>query len=98
MKRILAVVWILILCAGLLMYSLTDPNGMDIQPPSATPDMPVATPDVPQKSMQERLRLFFYNDHPVLQLIYEQLAEEFFNQTGIRGQPGGAAAGAVQCL
>lgn len=84
MKRILAVVWILILCAGLLMYSLTDPNGMDIQPPSATPDMPVATPDVPQKSMQERLRLFFYNDHPVLQLIYEQLAEEFFNQTGIR--------------
>lgn len=91
MKKILALVVILVLSVGLLIYSLADPSRREIRTQGATPDMPEqtqSTPDTPQKStqqpMEEKLRLFFYNDHPVLQLIYEQLADEFFNQTGIR--------------
>lgn len=95
MKKLLALAWILLLCAGLLIYSFGQAkvSEADAQPVMATPDepaetreataetLPVATPDEPQ---QELLRLTFLNDHPVLQLIYDQLADEFFNQTGIR--------------
>ena len=50
-------------------------------PDTALPTVPAATPDEPR---QEILRLSFLNDHPVLQLIYDQLSDEFFRQTGIR--------------
>lgn len=88
MKKILALAWILALCAGLLIYSFADCNASvadTVVPAIATPDEPVesreATPDqIPQKTIQ----ITFYNDYPVLQLIYDQLTDEFFDLTGIR--------------
>ena len=88
MKKLLAVACILLLCAGLLIYSFADQNvslETGTQPVNATPDEPSetrgATPDEPR---QETMRFLFLNDHPVLQLIYDQLSDEFFAQTGIR--------------
>ena len=96
MKQIIALACIVLLCAGLLIYSFADrnvPAAEPVQPVVATPDepeqprstvpetSPVATPDEPR---QETVRFTFSNDYPVLQLIYDQLSEEFFQQTGIR--------------
>lgn len=94
MKKLLALAWILLLCAGLLIYSFAqrkspEPVVDTPQPVMATPDEPAeireatpeATPDEPQR---ETLRFLFLNDHPVLQLIYDHLSDEFFEQTGIR--------------
>lgn len=87
MKKLLALAWILLLCTGLLIYSLAqrkspEPAENEIQSVFATPDQPRrATPDEPRK---ETMRFLFLNDHATLQLIYDQLAEEFFAQTGIR--------------
>jgi raffinose/stachyose/melibiose transport system substrate-binding protein len=96
MKQIIALACILLLCAGLLIYSFVDrakPEKEPVQPAVATADEPkqtgiseaatepVATPDEPR---QETVRFAFLNDQPVLQLIYDQLSEEFFQQTGIR--------------
>lgn len=88
MKKLLALAWIFALCAGLLIYSFTDrtaPAAYPVQPAIATPDEPLetrfATPDEPR---EELARILFLNDHPVLQLIYDQLSDEFFAQTGIR--------------
>ena len=89
MKKLLALAWILLLCAGRLIYSFADrkpeiPAAADVQPVMATADEPaetrMATPDEPV----EPLQILFLNDHPVLQLIYDQLSEEFFALTGIR--------------
>lgn len=75
------------------------PVSEEVQPVSATPDQPAvsreATPDIPKAAWKEApevsaepreevLRFLFLNDHPVLQLIYDQLSDEFFAQTGIR--------------
>ena len=99
MKKLLALAWIFALCAGLLIYSFAQRNvAVDgVRSVTATPDEPSetweATPDTavaatpaatPDEPRQEILRLTFLNDHPVLQLIYDQLADEFFDQTGIR--------------
>lgn len=96
MKQIIALACIVLLCAGLLIYSFADRNGSvtdGFQPVLATPDepeqprasvpetTPIATPDEPR---QETVRLLFLNDNPMLQLIYDQLSDEFFEQTGIR--------------
>lgn len=88
MKKFLALACIFALCAGLLIYSFSDRKARLHEPGpsvSATPDEPAetraATPDQPR---QEVSRFVFLNDRPVLQLIYDQLAEEFFQQTGIR--------------
>ena len=96
MKQIIALACIVLMCAGLLIYSFADrnvPAAEPVQPVVATPDepeqprstvpetSPVATPDEPR---QETVRFTFLNDYPVLQLIYDQLSEEFFQQTGIR--------------
>lgn len=88
MKKLLALACIVALCVGLLTYSFLDRKPSEQVPvPSvtATPDEPTepraATADEPK---QERLRFLFLNDHPVLQLIYDQLSDEFFEQTGIR--------------
>ena len=89
MKKLLALAWILLLCAGLLIYSFLDrkseiPPPVEAQTVMATPDEPaetrMATPDEPV----EPRKLLFLNDHPVLQLIYDQLSEEFFELTGIQ--------------
>lgn len=96
MKQIIAVACIVLLCAGLLIYSLVDPQssgGSTVVPVVATPDEPEfnqgtepasepedllqATPDEPQPPAQEEtVRLTFYNDQPVLQLVFDLLAEE----------------------
>lgn len=96
MKQIIALACIVLLCAGLLIYSFADRNVPAVDtalPVAATPDEPgqarvsepttalAATSDEPR---QETVRFLFFNDHPVLQLIYDQLADEFFQQTGIR--------------
>lgn len=88
MKKLLALACIVALCAGLLIYSFLDQStSLEAGAPvkTATPDEPVetreATPDEPR---QETMRFLFLNDHPVLQLIYDQLSDEFFEQTGIR--------------
>ena len=96
MKKLLALAWIFALCAGLLIYSFAQRNApaeLTVQLAVATPDVPyetrnttpetepVATPD---EVRQQTLRILFFNDHPVLQLIYDQLSDEFFDQTGIR--------------
>lgn len=88
MKKLLALACIVVLCAGLLIYSFADrkaPLEVEAQPALATSDEPMetreATPDEPR---QETMRFLFLNDHPVLQLIYDQLSDEFFEQTGIR--------------
>ena len=96
MKQIIALACIVLMCAGLLIYSFADRKvspAEPVQPVVATPDepeqprstvpetSPVATPDEPR---QETVRFTFLNDYPVLQLIYDQLSEEFFQQTGIR--------------
>lgn len=103
MKQIVALACIVLLCAGLLIYSFADRTdfGADMAVPVvATPDEPQqtlptepvfqATPDEPQR--EETVRFLFLNDHPVLQLIYDQLTEEFFQQTGIRVVTVSAAA------
>lgn len=97
MKQIAALACIVLLCAGLLIYSFLAPTDLVANPavpvvatpdepepsqPSESVSKPTATPDEPQR--EETVRLFFMNDHPVLQLIYDQLSEEFFQQTGIR--------------
>ena len=86
MKKILALLWILVLCLGLLLSGLPKKEPRTslgiATPDTATPDIPVvnqSTPDTP-----ERVRLQFYNGQPVLQLIYDQLTQEFFEKTGIR--------------
>lgn len=113
MKKILALIWILLLCLGLLIFSIADsasdshaqtpqdPQTKETAPGPATPDtatpdvpaeaLPVSgesTPDTPQPTTEpepvEKIRIHFLNGQPVLQLIYDQLAEEFFAQTGIR--------------
>jgi len=96
MKKLIALACIVALCAGLLIYSFADRNVLsqdEVQPVVATPDepeqtcssiletTPAATPDEPR---QETVRFLFLNDQPALQLIYDQLSEEFFEQTGIR--------------
>lgn len=96
MKKLIALACIVLLCAGLLIYSLADPDAPrndEAQPAVATADepkqtgvsipetTPAATPDEPR---QETVRFLFLNDQPVLQLIYDQLSDEFFQQTGIR--------------
>ena len=96
MKQIVALACIVILCAGLLIYSFADrnvPAADGALPVMATPDEPeqprssqlvtdeVATPDEPK---QETVRFLFLNNEPTLQLIYDQLSDEFFQQTGIR--------------
>ena len=80
MKKCLALLWILVLCLVLLLSALSE-KGSQPSPRLATPDMPVmnqSTPDTP-----ERVRLLFLNRQPVLQLIYDQLTQEFFENTGI---------------
>lgn len=102
MKKLIALASILLLCAGLLIYSFADrkppePVTDAPQPVMATPDEPTETHEVieetfptttrlatPDEPRQETLRFLFLNDHPVLQLIYDQLSDEFFEQTGIR--------------
>lgn len=102
MKKSLALVCILALCAGLLIYSLADqgaPVSEEVQPVYATEDQPGVSRegihDAPKavwreaaevhvQPREELMRLLFLNDYPVLQLIYDQLADEFFAQTGIR--------------
>ena len=86
MKKILALLWILLLCLVLLLSGLirkhTPTHYQRATPDTATPDRPVmniSTPDTP-----ERVRLLYLNGQPVLQLIYDQLAQEFFQATGIR--------------
>lgn len=96
MKKLLALAWIFALCTGLLIYSFAQRNVVAEQAAQlvvATPDVPretrtsiqenepVATPD---EVRQETMKILFFNDHPVLQLIYDQLSDEFFEQTGIR--------------
>ena len=88
MKKLLALACIVALCAGLLIYSFGDrkvPLEVGAPAVSATADEPAqtraATPDEPR---QETMRFLFLNNHPVLQLIYDQLSDEFFDQTGIR--------------
>lgn len=90
MKKILALIWIGILCLGLLLSALADKDHPDLATPdSATPEHPaqqtmkVCTPDTPEQP-QEVVRLQFLNGQPVLQLIYDQLTQEFFEKTGIR--------------
>ena len=86
MKKILALLWILLLCLVLLLSGLirkhTPTHYQRATPDTATPDLPVmniSTPDTP-----ERVRLLYLNGQPGLQLIYDQLAQEFFQSTGIR--------------
>lgn len=63
---------------------------MDETVPLATPDEPVQQEPFQQEPIpldpvqEEVLRFTFLNDQPVLQLIYDQLSDEFFAQTGIR--------------
>lgn len=81
MKKCLALLWILALCLVLLLSALHTRDSRT-SPCLATPDTPTtrqSTPDTP-----ERVRLLFLNRQPVLQLIYDQLAQEFFENTGIR--------------
>ena len=60
----------------------TEPTSEPTTDPEALPE---ATPDEPQQPpREETVRLTFYNDQPVLQLVFDLLAEEFFQQTGIR--------------
>ena len=81
MKKHLALLWIVVLCLILLL------SGLPKREPRTTPgivtaDIPTptqSTPDTP-----ERVRLQFYNGQPVLQLIYDQLTQEFYEKTGIR--------------
>lgn len=90
MKKILALIWVGILCLGLLLSALwgKEPQGL-ATPDTATPEQPaqqamkVCTPDTPE-APQEVVRLQFLNGQPVLQLIYDQLAQEFWQKTGIR--------------
>lgn len=117
MKKILALAWILALCLGLLLYSLsTAPDMFPMQPTEInsatgdTPSMPaeeaVATASVPEETVTEpeetttvpeattmeptettaavHSPVLFLNGHPVLQLIYEQLCGEFYEQSGIQ--------------
>jgi raffinose/stachyose/melibiose transport system substrate-binding protein len=74
-----------------LIYSFAQrpaPVSDGFQSVAATPDQPLepreATPDLPSETRAETQRFLFLNDHPVLQLIYDQLTDEFFEQTGIR--------------
>jgi ABC-type glycerol-3-phosphate transport system substrate-binding protein len=90
MKKILALIWVGILCLGLLLSALCgkEPQGL-ATPDTATPEQPaqqamkVCTPDTPE-APQEVVRLQILNGQPVLQLIWDQLSEEFALQTGIR--------------
>lgn len=96
MKKLLALAWIFALCTGLLIYSFAqrpEPTEQSAQPPVATADEPPQTrdttpetdpPATPDEVRQQSLQILFLNDHPVLQLIYDQLSDEFFEQTGIR--------------
>lgn len=73
MKKLLAVLCIVVLCAGLLIYSFVE-----------APDRPDPTPDTTGGSTDGGDgKLYFLNGQPVLQLIYDQLTEEFAAQTGI---------------
>lgn len=81
MKKYLALLWIAVLCLFLLLSGRPQ-KASRTAPGIATPDVPTmtqSTPDTP-----ERVRLLFWNGQPVLQLIYDQLAQEFFENTGIR--------------
>ncbi len=107
MKRIFALVCILALCLGLLIYSMTcadshlpaEPVGSLSTPDEATADEPLtepatadeATPDTPT-APEEKLRLSFLNDQPVLQMIYDQLSDTFFGLSGIRVETVSSAA------
>lgn len=86
MKKILALLWILLLCLGLLLSGLIRKQAATpvslATGDTATADTPtkgISTPDTP-----ERVHLLYLNGQPVLQLIYDQLTQEFFEQTGIR--------------
>lgn len=80
LKKLLALLWILALCAGLLVYSFLDRPSL--------PEEPVETGEPVEltRSEPEPPPLYFLNGQPVLQLIWDQLSEEFALQTGIRVQ------------
>lgn len=82
MKRIIALIFIPVLCAGLLVL-----NGRAKWAPElwfgSTPDtpLPASTADMPEQTV------YFLNSEPVLQMIYEQLSQEYYQMTGIRVKP-----------
>lgn len=74
MKKVLALLCIVVLCGSLLLYSFWDrPEKPAV--PTAAEEVPTA----PQKPV-----VYFLNGQPVLQLIWDQLTEEFYERTGMQ--------------
>lgn len=78
-KRILALIWICVLCLGLLLYNLPAPQLQD-QPDSAS-TVPTQTAPVPPPPPQPQVRVL--NDDPSRQAAWESIAAAYTQSTGI---------------
>ena len=87
MKKILALIWIAVLCFSLLLYSILEsPPSVQTLAPEETQATEATEPPTPQETTtgkEDEIQLYFLNGQPVLQVIWNQLADEFAEQTGI---------------
>lgn len=106
MKKVLALVCILLLCLSLLLYSIFEERPAPVEQTRTTqePNASSAETTLPEQTQPEETtvksvepaeslentaptepvtQLYFLNGQPVLQLIWDQLSEEFARQTQI---------------
>lgn len=78
-KRILALIWICVLCLGLLLYNLpaTQPQSQS----NGAPTVPTQTAPVPPPPPQPQVRIL--NDDPSRQAAWEKIAAAYTQSTGI---------------
>ena len=81
-KRILALLWIGVLCLGLLLYNLPVSQPYVHQPlAAATTTAPTQTTPEPPDTPQSHVRIL--NDDPSRQAIWEKIAADYTSTTGI---------------
>ena len=81
MKKVLALFLILLLCLSLLLYSMFE--GPSEQEKTVNEPSEPTEPSEITAQAEPETPLYFLNGQPVLQLIWDQLSEEFARQTQI---------------